>query len=330
MTLQKVATEHSVTPMISNLHRHSYYSTVRHVLVSCLLFAASPSPAKTPAESDYKISPQDSAWVMGNLNMVRISAGAFEMGTEDRTDAWLMHSRPIREVFVDSFDIGACEVTQAIFSKVMGFNPSLMQGDEHRPVDQVSWFDAALFCNRLSELAGYMPAYDIHNRSCVFNRNGFRLPTEAEWEYACRAGGRQRFYSGHSTDDLDRVAWFRLNSNGTTHPVGLKEPNAWGLYDMHGNVWEWCNDWMVSYKQLKKRNPHGPGLGNSRILRGGGWHYDAEGCHAAYRQRARPDYKISSVGFRLVRNPGGRGPLVNGEKRVPGYPYSVLGKSSQD
>jgi formylglycine-generating enzyme required for sulfatase activity len=316
--------------MVSTLHRLAYSSVISIAMVTCLLLAATPALAQTPEESDYKTSPQDSAWVMANLNLVRIPSGAFEMGTEDNSDDWFRHSRPIREVYVDSFDIGACEVTQAIFSKVMGFNPSLMQGDERRPVDQVSWFDAAKFCNRLSELAGYMPAYDIYNRSCIFDRNGFRLPTEAEWEYACRAGGRQRFYSGSNTDDLSRVAWYRANSKGTTHPVGLKEPNTWGLYDMHGNVWEWCNDWMVSYKQLKKHNPHGPGLGYSRVLRGGGWHYDAEGCHVAYRQRARPDYKISAVGFRVVRNPGGRGPMVRGKNRVPGYPYSILNKSSQD
>ncbi len=316
--------------MFSIVRRLTCQSTIRYALIAGLLIFVSPARAEEQAADSYKTSPEDSAWVMANLNMIRIPSGSFVMGTENESDEWFRYSRPVREVYVDSFDIGACEVTQAIFSKVMGYNPSLMQGDERRPVDQVSWFDAARFCNRLSELAGYMPAYDIHNRSCIFDRNGFRLPTEAEWEYACRAGGKQDSHSGKSEIEINQVAWYRLNSEGTTHPVGLKQPNAWGLYDMHGNVWEWCNDWMDSYKKLKGKNPRGPVLGYSRILRGGGWHYDAEGCHAAYRQRARPDYKISAVGFRVVRNPGGRGPLVNGKKRVPGYPYSVLDKSSQD
>ena len=278
----------------------------------------------------YEISPDDSSWVFENLHMIRIPSGSFVMGSEDKRDDWLVHSRPLRRVYVDSFEIGAYEVTQALFEKVMGFNPSLMKGDSRRPVDQASWFDAAQFCNRLSELAGFMPAYDIRNRSCIFSRNGFRLPTEAEWEYVCRAGSASRYYSGDEEVDLERVGWYKLNSEGTTHPVGSKEPNAWGLFDMHGNVWEWCNDWMENYEELKTRNPHGPSLGNSRVLRGGGWHFKAEGCQAAYRQRARPDYKISAVGFRIVRDPAGRGPLVDGKKRVPGYPYSVKDKSGQD
>ncbi len=316
--------------MIRIEHILAISTAFRPALIAVLLFTASTTRSETITAGDYEISPQDSAWVMANLSMVRIQSGSFMMGTEDDYDEWFNYSRPVREVYVDSLDIGAYEVTQDMFTRVMGDNPSLMQGDGRRPVDQVSWFDAALFCNRLSELAGYMPAYDIRNRSCIFDRNGFRLPTEAEWEYACRAGGKQRYNRGDSTEDLLMAAWYRLNSEGTTHPVGLKEPNAWGLYDMHGNVWEWCNDWMKSYKQLKNRNPHGPTLGHSRILRGGGWHYDAQGCHAAYRQRARPDYKISAVGFRVVRNPGGRGPLVDRKKRVPGYPYSVPDKSGQD
>src|SRR3990172_1474954 len=135
-----------------------------------------------------------------------------------------------------------------MFQKMMGFNPSLMAGDERRPVDQVSWYDAVEFCNRLSEIAGLNPSYDINNRSCIFTRNGYRLPTEAEWEYACRAGTTTRYYSGNSESDLARVGWYRLNSDGTTHPAAQKEPNAWGLFDMHGNVWEWCNDWMGNYR----------------------------------------------------------------------------------
>jgi len=250
-----------------------------------------------------------------------IPAGSFQMGTEDTDDKWFEQSRPVREVFVDSFLISTTEITQGIFKRVMGFNPSLMEGDERRPVDQVSWFDAVEFCNRLSSIMGFNPAYDISNRSCVFTRNGFRLPTEAEWEYACRAGTQTRYCDGNSESDLARVGWYRLNSDGSTHPVGLKEPNAWGLYDMHGNVWEWCNDWMSNYRRLGNRNPTGPRFGYSRILRGGGWHYSAVGCNGAYRHRSRPDFKISAVGFRIARDPKGEA-LMTRENRKPGYPYS--------
>ena len=263
----------------------------------------------------------DSSWVSENIHLVLIPAGSFEMGTEDTDDDWFMQSRPIREVYVDSFLIGTTEISQSIFQKVLGFNPSLMAGDEYRPVDQVSWYDAVEFCNRLSEIAGLNPSYDINNRSCIFTRNGYRLPTEAEWEYACRAGTTTRYYSGNSESDLARVGWYRLNSDGTTHPAAQKEPNAWGLFDMHGNVWEWCNDWMGNYRRLGTRNPTGPRYGHSRVLRGGGWHYPAVGCHVAYRHRARPEFKISAVGFRLARNLRGEG-LRTRENRKPGYPYT--------
>lgn len=296
------------------------------ILAASVLMLAAPR-----VSYGYEISPEDSAWVMENLRMVKVPTGSFVMGTEDNYLKWFMHSRPVRQVAVDSFEISAFEVTQGMFRRVMGFNPSLMTGDEKRPVEQVSWFDAVEFCNLLSELAGYMPPYDIRNRSCIFERNGFRLPTEAEWEYACRAGNdNSRYCTGDKESDLQRVAWYRSNSSGTTHPVGSKTPNAWGLYDMHGNVWEWCNDWMENYGNLSKNNPRGPGAGNSRVLRGGGWHYGAEGCHVAYRQRARPEYKISAVGFRVVRNPSGHGPLVDGKDRVPGDPYDLNDRPSRN
>jgi len=240
--------------------------------------------------------------IIQEIKLITIPSGTFVMGTEDTDHDWFCHSRPVCEVRLDSFRLSVYEITQAQFEKVMGYNPSLMKGDDNRPVEQVSWLDAAAFCNKLSELAGLMPCYDIRNRTCIFSRNGFRLPTEAEWEYACRAGTNAKYYTGNGEGDLDRAGWYRSNSEGTTHPVGHKEPNAWGLFDMHGNVWEWCNDWQGNYKNHRNENPRGPNWGYSRVLRGGGWHYPAVGCRSAYRHKAKPEYRLSAVGFRIARS----------------------------
>ncbi len=240
--------------------------------------------------------------IIQGIKLITIPAGTFLMGTKDTDHDWFSHSRPVREVRLDSFQLSVCEITQAQFEKLTGYNPSLMKGDDSRPVDQVSWFDAAAFCNKLSELAGLMPCYDIRNRTCIFSRNGFRLPTEAEWEYACRAGANTKYYTGNEEGSLDRASWYRTNSEGTTHSVGQKDPNAWGLFDMHGNVWEWCNDWQGNYKNCTKENPRGPNWGYSRVLRGGGWHYPAVGCRSTYRHRAKPEYRLSTVGFRIARS----------------------------
>jgi len=240
--------------------------------------------------------------IIQGIKLITIPAGTFLMGTKDTDHDWFSHSRPVREVRLDSFQLSVCEINQAQFEKVTGYNPSLMKGNDSRPVDQVSWFDAAAFCNKLSELAGLMPCYDIRNRTCIFSRNGFRLPTEAEWEYACRAGTNTKYYTGNEEGSLDRASWYRTNSEGTTHSVGQKDPNAWGLFDMHGNVWEWCNDWQGNYKNCTKENPRGPNWGYSRVLRGGGWHYPAVGCRSTYRHRAKPEYRLSTVGFRIARS----------------------------
>jgi len=273
-----------------------YFSCKLPVSLIPLLFflAAFSIPKAYPA--DLRIE------VVQGIELVTVPAGVFLMGTDDTDHEWFSHSRPVHEVRLDSFQLSVYEITQAQFEKVTGYNPSLMKGDDSRPVDQVSWFDAAAFCNKLSELAGLMPCYDILNRTCIFSRNGFRLPTEAEWEYACRAGTNTKYHTGNSESGLALAGWYRSNSEGTTHPVGRKVPNAWGLFDMHGNVWEWCNDWQRSYENCKNENPSGPSWGHSRVLRGGGWHFPAVGCSSAYRHRAKPEYRLSAVGFRIARS----------------------------
>jgi formylglycine-generating enzyme required for sulfatase activity len=145
------------------------------------------------------------------------------------------------------------------------------------------------------------PCYDEYFRECDYSRNGFRLPSEAEWEYACRAGTTTRYYSGDTEIDLARAAWYRGNSRQQTQPAGRKEPNAFGLYDMSGNVFEWCNDWFVPYSPEPVRNPTGIRRGSNRVLRGGSWYNSSSVCRSAFRHFGDPDNRRAYVGFRIVR-----------------------------
>src|SRR5262249_5522943 len=153
---------------------------------------------------------------------------------------------------------------------IMNLNPSKKKGQQ-LPVERLQWTEAARFCNKCSELEGLTPCYDLKTWQCHGEADGYRLPTEAEWEYACRAGSSTRFGSVNSEGDLISFAWFKPHSAGTTHPVGQKAPNAWGLYDMQGNVWQWCNDYYGEdyYRHGPSDNPKGPADGQMRVLRGG-------------------------------------------------------------
>ncbi|MCY3017923.1 MAG: formylglycine-generating enzyme family protein [Planctomycetota bacterium] len=192
--------------------------------------------------------------------------------------------KPAHDVTLSApFHMGKYEVTQAQYAAVMGTNPSHFRG-ANLPVEQVSWNDAAEFCRKVSEKAGLV----------------VRLPTDAEREYACRAGTTTTYYTGDTEADLGRAAWYSANSGGKTHPVGQKEPNAFGLYDMHGNVWEWCQDWYEGYKPGAVVDPQGPPEGQLRVLRGGSWGNRAGYCRSAYRLRGFPDYRFDFIGFRVV------------------------------
>jgi formylglycine-generating enzyme required for sulfatase activity len=241
--------------------------------------------------------------------MVRLPGGWFVMGSGARGQT----DEPPHRVFVSPFDIDACEVTQAEFEKVTGGNPSRWK-NERNPVEQIRWADAARYCGARSRLEGLRPAYDEKTWACDFAAGGYRLPTEAEWEYACRAGAQTEFCSGNSPGGLAEHAWFKDNGGRGPHPVAEKKPNAWGLFDMHGNVWEWCNDFYdeASYKSGPDRDPAGPPSGKSRALRGGCWNSRADLCRAAYRNEEDPGYTDTCfgrdihgfVGFRCVRRPG--------------------------
>ncbi|MDR1317038.1 MAG: formylglycine-generating enzyme family protein [Spirochaetales bacterium] len=241
--------------------------------------------------------------VCGDDNMVRISGGTFTMGSPDsepdRSPAETQHL-----VRVSDFSMGKYEVTQKEYGEVMGTNPSNFNGEDTLPVEQVSWFDAIEYCNRRSLMEKLTPAYTVSGsgdrREVTWNRDadGYRLPTEAEWEYACRAGTTTPYSSGGS---VDSAGWYGDNSGKATHPVGQKKANAWGLYDMHGNVYEWCWDWYGEYPDSAQADPSGAASGARRVMRGGSWSGAAWTLRSAIRSILTPSSRSSSIGFRLAR-----------------------------
>ncbi len=239
---------------------------------------------------------------VAGLSMISIPGGTFLMGSDAEYATWT--EQPVHEVIIESFFMSRTQVTQEQYEMIMEKNPSHFSGFENLPVEQVSWYDAALFCNRLSDEAGLERCYDETSWECNFTANGFRLPTEAEFEYASRAGTQTKFWSGDTYDDLIRVAWFQGNSASKTHPVGTKPANPFGLYDMHGNVWEWCNDWwMENYYQISPpSNPRGPGYGYAKVCRGGRFFSSARHTRISIRGALDPDTISNGYGFRIVRN----------------------------
>jgi formylglycine-generating enzyme required for sulfatase activity len=214
------------------------------------------------------------------MEFVWVPGGCYQMGA----NSGVSDEKPVHEVCVDGFWLGKYEVTQAEWQRVMGSNPSRFKGDRN-PVEQVSWNDAQEFIKRLNAKG-----------------NGtFRLPTEAEWEYAARSGGKDEKYAGGN--DVDRVAWYNGNSGNKTHPVGTKAPNGLGLYDMSGNVWEWCQDVYNenAYSQHARQNPIYSGGGVRRVDRGGGWGGYAWNVRAADRRGNSQGDRLDFLGFRLLR-----------------------------
>jgi formylglycine-generating enzyme required for sulfatase activity len=245
--------------------------------------------------------------------MILVPAGQFAMGSNHGE----ADEKPVHKVWVDSFLIDKCEVTQEQFSRLMGKDPSHFKG-AGSPVERVPWGDAAWYCNHRSRAEGLQPCYDEETGACDFRANGYRLPTEAEWEYACRAGGAADFHFGDSKNQLASCGWYRGNSGQKTHPVGRKKPNRWGIHDMHGNVMEWCNDvYDADYYQTSPgRSAHGPPDSPTAkfVVRGGAWNAGASACRAARRAAefpSQPDgcFARDDIGFRCVRNaPANAGP----------------------
>lgn len=190
------------------------------------------------------------------------------------------------------FWIGTHEVTQGEYQAVAGKNPSNFQGDPKRPVDKVRHTEALAFCaaiTRRETHAGRLPA-----------GYAYRLPTEAEWEYACRAGSTNLFSFGDDATLADQYAWTLENSEAETHPIGLKRPNPWGLYDMHGNVWEWTLDWFAEFPAADLKDPTGPAYGTFKVFRGGSWNHPVELARSRNRFMMPPTNGIYFVGFRIA------------------------------
>jgi formylglycine-generating enzyme required for sulfatase activity len=237
------------------------------------------------------------------LDMVEIPAGQFLMGFEGRA----IDAKPAHQVKLDGFLMDQVEVTQEVYEKVMGSNPSRRKYPRN-PVEQVTWTAAVKFCNARSIQEGLKPCYSTNDWTCDFSANGYRLPTEAEWEYACRSGSATQFYYGDDPQQLRSYGWFDGNSDAKPHPTGQRKPNAWGVYDMAGNVWEWCNDFYGTkyYRNSVAENPRGPDHGEKRVLRGGAWSSDAVNCASWVRncdEAGLTDVCLTmdSNGFRCVR-----------------------------
>jgi formylglycine-generating enzyme required for sulfatase activity len=212
--------------------------------------------------------------------------------------------KPVHTVTVGNFYMGKYEVTQKEWVAVMGGNPSNFKGD-NLPVERVSWNEAVEYCNKLSLREGLTPAYRGAGDSvtCNFTATGYRLPTEAEWEYAAKGGkhGDYLVYEYAGSNSVGAVGWYDGNSGKQTHPVGTKTPNGLGLYDMSGNVWEWCWDWYGSYPGGARTNPAGPVSGSGRVLCGGSWGNSAVDLRSAVRGSGSPSNRNNNLDFRLVR-----------------------------
>lgn len=229
------------------------------------------------------------------MSFQQIAPGSFVMGNPAAKSTLFLSETPHKTTITKSFYIGCYQVTQAQFQKVMGENPSWFRSGaetpdtSNHPVESVSWYQAYAFCLFLSAL----PEEQQAGRT-------YRLPTEAEWEYACRAESSAEYCFGDDPSTLNRYAWHGQNSPARTSPVGTKLPNAWGLYDMHGNVLEWCADWYGPYPQTACSDPSGPTQGYGRVFRGGSFDFSPNLCGSSFRSMNHPTYRMQNLGFRIV------------------------------
>ncbi len=277
-------------------HRIRHFKSILTIFCSLILTGFISRVAWTEADN----RPNRSFTNSIGMKFVYVEAGRFMMGSgfspEDVAERyggeakWYNDELPRHEVTLTKpFLIQITEVTQRQWIDIMGVNPSGFEYcGENCPIEKVSWNDAQEFIRKLNERE---------------QTDKYRLPTEAEWEYACRAGSTTAFSFGNDQKDLEGQAWYTRNSWNWTHQVNHKTPNSWGIYDMHGNVWEWCQDWYGDYPSGPVSDPKGPSSGSRRVSRGGSWRNAARFCRSSYRYGVDPAYRRPTGGFRLVRDP---------------------------
>jgi formylglycine-generating enzyme required for sulfatase activity len=252
--------------------------------------------AGTALSEEPKQSPKELAVDLGGgvkLELVLIPAGEFLMGSLDSDKDAFPFEKPQHRVRITKpFCLGKYLVTQEQWQTVMGSNPSCFKSSPKNPVEKVSWEDCQAFLGKLNAKVGP-------------GAGKFQLPSDAQWEYACRAGSKTKYCFGDDESKLREYAWYGENAHYQTHPVGEKKPNAWGLYDMHGNVWEWCQDWWKDgyYKESPVDDPTGAATGTLRVARGGCWINPAWSCRSADRDSDEPGIRIIYLGFRVARVP---------------------------
>lgn len=284
------------------------------------------APVTKPTLTHAEIASGGLEILLGNdivMKFVQVSSGSFTMGSPDTDPDARENEKPqSRVTLTRSFLIGMHEVTQEQYTQVMNLKPAhfVYEHSQKHPVEHVTWFDAVKFCNALSAATGLTPCYtDQHGStkietsdtiSCAWKANGFRLPTEAEWEYACRAGTTTRYCCGDELDQDYSWNWknslvkYKPNSRGWgTNPVGSKKPNAWGIHDMHGSLWEWCWNWysIPRATQSQEIDPIGPATGSVRVYRGGAWSSEPYSVRSAIRYGAPPYYRNGHMCFRVMR-----------------------------
>jgi len=317
--------------MIKNKFRLTLAAAIAGVaLVAC----AGPTPSVAQAGDAAARQTGDVVVSPAGIATAWIPAGTFTMGSPETEIGRRNNESHQRQVTIsEGFWIGVFPVTQEEWKRVMGNNPSHFQANPaagetqgRRPVENISWYDALVFANRLSIMEGLAPAYSINGSTnpddwgetpywemsatwdaveIVPGANGWRLPTEAQWEFAARAGTTAAFSNGASdwedSASIDSIGWFNFNSGGTTREVGLKQPNPWGLHDIHGNVFEWVWDWWRAYPNFAETDPAGAASGSFRVYRGGGWGVSARHARSAYRNVDSPFRQANFLGLRLVR-----------------------------
>ena len=302
------------------------------LLSAALIFAACGSKPPAVVQPEVIEEPEVKPPPPPLLEMVLVPEGSFKMGSAKGTANSYDIERPVHDVTLNAFYMGKYEVTQSQYFEVTGNRPSNFKtngedaanpdGWMKLPVEMVSWYEALVFCNLLSIKEGYAPVYRVNGSTgpadwgevparnnsvwnsteMVSGANGYRLPTEAEWEYAARGGdGSPDGFTYAGSNTANDVSWYYDNSGYKVHEIGKKAPNSLGLYDLSGNVMEWCWDWLGDYKAEAQHNPAGPSSGTYRIIRGGGWSVSVQNGRVAYRHNNNPSYKGVNLGLRVVR-----------------------------